>query len=157
MIVKFKGPAGIKLKKRNGTLEDMLVPILVVLAISILMVSFLHILSLISLKENVKEIARKYILEMETKGYLSAESELKMRQELMSIGMTDIALNGTTYTDVGYGNEIHLYISGNLPTKTLDTAGADETVLLVQVEDYMRDVSLKGEFVRQVMEDPSIR
>ncbi len=32
----------------------------------------------------------------------------------------------------------------------------DETSLLVETEDYMRDVSLKGEFVRQVMEDPSI-
>lgn len=32
----------------------------------------------------------------------------------------------------------------------------DETSLLVEADDYMLDVSLKGEFVRQVMADPSI-
>lgn len=32
----------------------------------------------------------------------------------------------------------------------------DETSLLVEIEDYMRDISLKGEFVRQVMADEGI-
>lgn len=122
--------------KRKGAVADALVPILAILTVSILMASFLYILSLISMKENVKEIARKYILEMETKGYLPAASELKLRQELMGIGMTDITLEGTTYTDAGYGNEIHLYISGNLPTKVLDTAGADLFSFVLQNEKY---------------------
>ena len=32
----------------------------------------------------------------------------------------------------------------------------DETTLKVEIEDYLLDMSLKGEFVRQVMEDESI-
>lgn len=122
--------------KRKGTVADALVPILAILTVSILMASFLYMLSLISMKENVKEIARKYLLEMETKGYLPAASNLKLRQDLMEIGMTDITLDGTTDTDVGYGNEIHLYISGNLPTKVLDTAGADLFSFVLQNEKY---------------------
>ena len=126
----------IKMIKRKGTLADALVPVMAILAISILLISFLYILSLVSMKEDVKEIARKYILEMETMGYLSAASDIKLRQELMSIGMTDINLDGTTYTDAGYGNEIHLYISGNLPAKVLDTAGTDLFLFVFKNEKY---------------------
>lgn len=106
-------------------LGDLLSSLLVILSFTILAFSFLNAMNAISRKENVKEVSRKYILEMETTGYLTTESSARLLQELSEIGLTDIDLSGTTLSDAGYGNEIHLYIKGKMPVVELDTGGGD--------------------------------
>lgn len=106
-------------------LGDLLSSLLVILSFTILAFSFLNAMNAISRKENVKEVSRKYILDMETKGYLTTESSAKLLQELSEIGLTDIDLSGTTLSDAGYGNEIHLYIKGKMPVVELDAGGGD--------------------------------
>ncbi len=114
------------MKKRRGSmLGDLLSSLLVILSFTILAFSFLNAMNAISRKENVKEVSRKYILDMETKGYLTTESSAKLLQELSEIGLTDIDLSGTTLSDAGYGNEIHLYIKGKMPVVELDAGGGD--------------------------------
>lgn len=106
-------------------LGDLLSSLLVILSFTILAFSFLNTMNAISRKENVKEVSRKYILEMETTGYLTTESSARLLQELSEIGLTDIDLSGTTLSDAGYGNEIHLYIKGKMPVVELDAGGGD--------------------------------
>ena len=114
------------MKKRRGSmLGDLLSSLLVILSFTILAFSFLNTMNAISRKENVKEVSRKYILEMETTGYLTTESSARLLQELSEIGLTDIDLSGTTLSDAGYGNEIHLYIKGKMPVVELDAGGGD--------------------------------
>lgn len=104
---------------------DVLSSILVILAVAVIMLSFLYISNVAALKEDIKQVARGYLLEMETVGYLTPESRITMSQELAEIGLTNIDLSGTTQAAVGYGNDIVLSVKGALPVKLLNTAEGD--------------------------------
>lgn len=73
--------------------------------------------------EQIDQLARKYILEMETVGYLQPSSVVALSAELKSVGATDIDFAGTTLSDAGYGNPIYLYISCAIPYSELKTVG----------------------------------
>ncbi len=111
------------MKKESGSIADIMSALLVVLASAIVMFSYLSIMQLASINEEVKQLSRKYILEMESKGYLEAASSAQLKQQLMDLGVKDIELTGTTFSDVGYGNPIYLTISCSIPYKELNMTG----------------------------------
>ena len=65
-------------------------------------------------KTEISQLARKYILRMETVGYLTTEDNTSLCQELSAAGVTEINLSGTTQSEVSYGVPITLQISGKL-------------------------------------------
>ena len=77
------------------------------------------------MNEEVKQLSRKYMLTMETMGYLDGANRTKLEQELSALHVTDIDLNGSTLSDAGYGNTIILNISCRLPVESLNMAGSD--------------------------------
>lgn len=104
-----------RIKQRDkGNVANIMVTGIFVLAMMVVMLSFLENLKLIHQKAEVDQIARRYILRMETVGGLIAEDEVLLREELQSFGVTDIDLTGTTMGSVGYGAPVRLRIAGIL-------------------------------------------
>ena len=102
------------MKKETGNVGDLMTAGLCVLALVVVIFSYLDSAQLIQDKLQVAQLARKYILRMETVGMLSAEDEAVLSRELIDLGVTDFRLDGTTTRAVGYGEEIVLEIRGKL-------------------------------------------
>lgn len=113
------------MKKRKGNVVDILPSMLMVIAAVILITVFFDLYQVLSLNEDVKQLSRKYMLTMETVGYLDPENRTSLVQDLSDLEVTDIDLEGSSMTDVGYGNSIYLQISCNLPVEQLNMAGND--------------------------------
>ena len=60
----------------------------------------------------VRQVAREYLLIMETEGYLKLEDQEGLISELEGYGLYNISLSGTTTSEVSYGDRIYLSIRG---------------------------------------------
>ena len=67
--------------------------------------------------------ARKYILRMETVGYLTENDCTEMTQELTSLGVTELDFTGSTVNRVSYGSAISLVIRGKIPGNMVGVGG----------------------------------
>lgn len=92
---------------------DMLAACICMLAMTVLMLSYMGSVGLVFQKAAVSQLARKYILRMETVGELTAADRTVLLQELESLGATEITLEGTS-GKAAYGEPIELRIRGKL-------------------------------------------
>ena len=65
-------------------------------------------------REQMQQLARAYLLEMETIGYLPVERLESLITALEECGLTNVALDGTSTEKVPYGATIYLEIKGKL-------------------------------------------
>lgn len=105
--------AGKQLKDR-GNVADIMVTGIFILAMAVVMLSFLENIKMIQQKSDVDQIARRYILRMESTGGLTGEDRILLMEELDRMGITQISLEGTTPAEAGYGTAIVLQIHGFL-------------------------------------------
>ena len=87
---------------------------LCILAMTAVMGAYLDNVELIQQKSHVGQLARNYILKMETEGGMMPEDRIMLMQELYDIGITDIDFSGTTFGETEYGGRISLNIRGKL-------------------------------------------
>ena len=113
------------MKKRKGNVVDILPSIVMILASILLIGSFINLYGVLTVNEEVKQLSRKYMLTMETMGYLDGVNQTQLEHELSALNVTDIDLSGSTMSDVGYGNTIVLNISCRLPLESLNMVGSD--------------------------------
>lgn len=99
---------------QEGSIGDLLSVGLCILAMLAVMMAFMDCAGLVHKKTMISQLARSYILRMETMGYLTQEQEEELRRRLETEGMSQIDLAGTTKEPVGYGGEIVLKISGKI-------------------------------------------
>lgn len=111
--------------KRKGNVVDILPSMILLIAAMVLLIAFFDLYQALDRKEDVKQLSRRYMLSMETVGYLEAADKARLLQDLADLGITDVDLTGTTMSDAGYGNAIYLQISCKLPLEDLDMAGGD--------------------------------
>jgi len=102
------------MKRERGSIGDFMSAGICMLAMTLLMLAYMDNVWLIHRKSQVSQIARQYILRMETVGYLTEEDRVALNRELDEAGVTDVALNGTTMVPVTYGDIITLEIQGRL-------------------------------------------
>jgi hypothetical protein len=88
-----------------------------ILAMEVVMLSFLDDMEMIQQKTEVDQLARCYILRMETTGGLLPQDRDALLEELTGQGVTDTDLSGTTMGETGYGEKIVLQIRGKLGGK----------------------------------------
>ena len=100
--------------KEKGNVGDLVTTGICILAMTALMLTYMDNVSLIGQKMEVSQIARKYILRMETVGMLTDEDRAELCDELAAAGVTGLQLEGTTFTQAGYGEPIILQLQGNL-------------------------------------------
>ncbi|MDR0949433.1 MAG: hypothetical protein LBM69_07975 [Lachnospiraceae bacterium] len=105
--------------KSKGNLVDILPVGIAILSISIVMMSFLCAIQLVSVKTQAHQIARNYMLRMETAGYLAAYDQAALIQQLENLGIQTPDFSGSTMHEVSYGNQITLHIRGKIVGKSL--------------------------------------
>lgn len=105
------------MKKSKGNIGDLMTTGICILGMTVVMMAYMESVSLIHQKTEVSQLARKYILRMETVGYLTASDKTTLCQELELAGVTEINLEGTTVNEVNYGMPIALDIKGRLEGK----------------------------------------
>ena len=113
----------IKMKKEASIIENMLVLLLMNIIVCAFLVVIFGAFSGISDKWGMRQVAREYLLIMETEGYLSATEQANLIDELESYGLRNISLSGTTVSEVDYGDRIYLCISGTYDENILAFAG----------------------------------
>lgn len=102
------------MKRHKGNVADLLITGICILAMTAVMLSYMHSVELIQQKTQVGQLGRKYILRMETVGYLTAEDRTALMQELSDLGVTQADCEGTTLSPVSFGEPIALRIRGKL-------------------------------------------
>ncbi len=102
---------------QEGSAGNIMITGIFILAMTVVMLAFLDDMWLIQQKAEVDQLARRYILRMETVGGLSPEDRENLLFELSEQGVTEIDLAGTTLGETGYGAKIVLQICGKLGGK----------------------------------------
>ena len=102
------------MRQEKGSIGDIMSAGICMLVMTVLMLSYMDNVWLIHQKTAVSQIARQYILRMETVGYLTEEDRIRLGQELEVAGVTELELAGTTMSPVAYGDIITLEIRGRL-------------------------------------------
>lgn len=105
-----------KLKRDNGdTFNSILPNFFCIIVVLVLVVLFTSWIANVEHRENINQICRKYILQMEATGYLTAEMEADLVTELQNAGMNTITVeSNTTKTQVQYGEDVYLQVSGTM-------------------------------------------
>ena len=118
----------IKNKKNASVIENMLVALIGIVMMTAFLVIIFGAMSSISDKWAMRQVAREYMLIMETEGYLSSTDQVALITELEDCGLYNISLNGTTVHEVKYGDRIYLNISGTYNDNVLAFAGGISNV-----------------------------
>lgn len=100
---------------------DLLTILLTIAAMSILVAAFLECTNLLIKKQEVGQISRKYILKMETDGYLTEGTKNALLQELQQAGVCSVDISGTTLAPVTYGDAIVLKIQGTIEGRIMES------------------------------------
>lgn len=102
------------MRKRKGNIGNLLATGICVLAMTVVVLQYMNHVGMIYQKWEVVQLAREYILRMETTGYLQPQDQLALTEELQQLGVTAVDLTGSTVNQVGYGSPIVLRIRGYL-------------------------------------------
>ena len=113
----------LKKKKEASIVENMLVMLLELVVVSAFLVIIFGAFSGISDKWGMRQVAREYMLLMETEGYLSSSDRVALIEELEEYGLYNISLSGTTTSRQEYGSRIYLCITGTYDDNILAYAG----------------------------------
>lgn len=113
----------IRKKRKGAIMENMIVMLLELIVVSAFMVIIFGAFSGISDKWGMRQAAREYLLIMETEGYLNSTDQANLKTQLESYGLYNISFNGTTTSEVNYGDRINLCITGTYDDNILAFAG----------------------------------
>lgn len=119
--MRIKG--ALKNKKMGDIVTSFTMPLLTMVFISILLFIFLNATKQDKIADDLDRMGRKYMLHMETDGYLTAENKNELIRGLESIGVRNISLAGTTMQSVEYGSEINLMISCDVEIENITMEG----------------------------------
>lgn len=106
-------------KKDKGMLDQFLPAIVVIVLLAVLWTGSMITASNINRSNDIQQVARTYLLQMETDGYLTEENTGLLLNDLAALDMINIDLTGTSFTDVGYGNQVRLVIRGKVNLKDI--------------------------------------
>ncbi len=95
-------------------MANIMVTAVFMLSMAVLMMSFLDEMQLIQQKAQVSQLARHFLLRMETTGGMTEEDRQDLERELTELGVTEADLSGTSFGPSGYGAKIVLQIRGKL-------------------------------------------
>ena len=87
-------------KKEAGNVGEILTMGLCILALTAVMISYMENVQLIAKKAEVGQLARCYLLKMETVGYLAAQDQTQLTAELEKLGITGIDYEGSTLLQI---------------------------------------------------------
>lgn len=102
------------MQKSKGSVLNFMTVCITLLAMSCVIMVYFNLSELLVTKQDISQVTRKYILRMETKGYLDAGDKVLLEEELRLAGMKEIDLSGSTLSPVTYGETIRLTVKGTI-------------------------------------------
>ena len=114
----------LKKKRKASVIENKLVMFINLVLVCAFLVIIFGAFSGISDKWGMRQVAREYMLIMETEGYLKPADQAALKAELENYGLYNISFSGSTTSEVNYGDRIYLCISGTYDDNVLAFAGA---------------------------------
>lgn len=106
-------------RKKAGTSTQFIFIILAVMAIFILMMQSTYLTTNESRFQNVNQIGREYLLQMESAGCLSSIDQASLLSDLNALGYLSNITITAPISEVGYGNSIALTIDYDITVKTI--------------------------------------
>ncbi|MCR5255448.1 MAG: hypothetical protein K6D96_05905 [Acetatifactor sp.] len=106
--------------KDSGSVGEFITCLICLLAMTVLMEAFMGNIGAIQKKLHISQCARKYMLIMETEGYLSEEAKGGLLAELEQLGLKEVSLMESTVNPTDHGNEIVLHIRGKMDEYEVD-------------------------------------
>lgn len=100
--------------KQEGSVLDFMSVGICILAMAVVLTACFACSDLLLRKGQISQIARCYILKMETTGCLTEGEKNNMLAELQAVGLRGIDLTGTTLNPVEYGDSVILQIRGRI-------------------------------------------
>lgn len=99
----------------KGSFYDILIQCMLFIFVCIFIVACFDYMKVVGTKQACGQIARAYILRMESEGYLTSEDLNQMKNELTELGIINISTSGTTTINnpSQYGEQITLQFSGD--------------------------------------------
>lgn len=110
-------------RKDKGMLDQFLPAIVVIVMLAVLWTGSMITASYIDRSNAIHQVARTYLLQMEADGYLTEGNKVMLLTDLANLDMVGIDLTGTSFTDVGYGNQVRLVIKGKVNLKDVRFRG----------------------------------
>lgn len=92
----------------EGNVVDQLGSIIVMMFIFAMILAFAAYGNSVQKRLNIDNIAKQYLYAMEQNGFLSEDDQKSMSDKLADIGVTIVNFDGTTDTQVAYGDEVIL-------------------------------------------------
>ena len=83
-------------KKDKGMLDQFLPAIVVIVLLAVLWTGSMITASNINRSNDIQQVARTYLLQMETDGYLTEENKGLLLNDLAALDMVNIDLTGTS-------------------------------------------------------------
>lgn len=111
-------------KKTKGD-STYLATLIAIFVILVLFTSLFYVYAQIQKQNKVERVYRQYLLEMETKGYLTSSAKARLISDLTACGVENIDLTGTSQSPVGYGQPVYLCIKGDLKVDRLNFVGSN--------------------------------
>ncbi|QAA32711.1 hypothetical protein [Clostridium manihotivorum] len=108
------------MKKKKGEIDQYVIIVLGILSFFIITIASLNYVGSTDKYITANQIARKYVLKIESKGYLTPENAAKLRSELTNQGFSNIDLTGTTMSEVKNGEDVFLFINYDQPIRNID-------------------------------------
>lgn len=110
----------LKGRKESGSsaVAKFLPLLIVIIVVAMITVQYAGYTKVLGKKDEISLTMRKYIIRMETNGYLTSEDKKAMTKELQDIGMTSLDFTGTTINEVKYGEIVYLKLKGELEVKS---------------------------------------
>ncbi|ERI90705.1 hypothetical protein HMPREF1982_03743 [Clostridiales bacterium oral taxon 876 str. F0540] len=108
------------MRKKKGEIDQYVIIVLGILSFFIITIASLNYVGSTDKYITANQIARKYVLKIESKGYLTPENAAKLRSELTNQGFSNIDLTGTTMSEVKNGEDVFLFINYDQPIRNID-------------------------------------
>lgn len=114
-----------KLKRdRGNTFNSILPNLLCIIVTMVFVMLFTSWIANITHRQELNSICRKYILQMESTGYLTDNMRANLEAELVSAGMTNVSIDTpTTLKHAKYGEDINLKVTGKMPVYNFSVRG----------------------------------
>lgn len=124
------------LKKKKGIADKMLVTLISIFILFVFLIGSLNFIESTIKYIDAHQIARKYILKMESNSFISPDNINKLTTELRSKGFKNIDLSGSTTTKVSFG---------------------DDVVIDIKYDQAIRKITLNGLAPKVTVENTRIR
>ncbi len=111
------------MRKSKGSLLDFLSVMVTIIFMAVVSMVLFNLSELLITRMDMSQVTRKYILRMETKGFLDEADRNNLVQELQEIGVQNVDLSGSTMHPVAYGDTIFLCVKGSMAGKVLKNEG----------------------------------